>query len=121
MDNAILDKVEASSGTSLKGLELKKASLKDIKFHFVNLEKANLAKANLEKAVLNGCNLKEVNLTGANLKEVDLTKADLTGAKGLTLEQLKMAKSLYQINGLEKNLYEQLNKKEPKLFIENTD
>ncbi|MEP1080139.1 pentapeptide repeat-containing protein [Leptolyngbya sp. PL-A3] len=71
------------SGTNLKNCEFRKSTLCE-----TNLEQANLSNANLVEA-----NLKEAKLQGCNLQGADLQDADLTGAKGLTVEQVKAAKN----------------------------
>lgn len=65
----------------LVGLDLRGAS-----FSFMNLQGANLKEARLEGASFNFANLEKAHLEGAKLMG-----ADLTGAKGLTKEQIVSA------------------------------
>lgn len=68
---------------SLKGADLVNAVLDD----------ANLTETYLDLADLRGAKLRKANLTGASLNATFLSGADLTGAVGLTPEQLAEAAS----------------------------
>jgi uncharacterized protein YjbI with pentapeptide repeats len=79
----------------LKGAYASGANFKDaflIKAHFEN---AFLIKANFNNAFLMEADLKGCYVMGADFENASLYKADLRGAKGLTLEQLSKAKTLY--------------------------
>lgn len=60
-----------------------------------NFEKTFLIKANFQNAFLMEANLQKAYLTGADFTNANLYKADFRGAKGLTLESLAGAKTLY--------------------------
>jgi len=60
-----------------------------------DFEKAFLIKANFENAFLMEANLKNAYLTGADFTNANLYKADFRGAKGLTIDALAEAKTLY--------------------------
>jgi uncharacterized protein YjbI with pentapeptide repeats len=72
------------NGANLNGAWLTQAYLID-----ADLREANLSEAALYRAHLNGANL-----SGANLSNAWLRQADLSGAKGVTGEQLAACKSL---------------------------
>ena len=79
----------------LKGAYASGANFKDaflIKAHFEN---AFLIKANFNNAFLMEADLKGCYVMGADFENASLYKADLRGAKGLTLDQLSKAKTLY--------------------------
>ena len=109
-----------SSIVSLSGADLSKINLSQADLGQANLSKANLSKANFSKANLSQANLSqaylsqanlsqaylgEANLSQANLSQAYLSQANLsfanlsfanlTGARGITIEELKkQAKSL---------------------------
>ncbi|MCZ8215729.1 MAG: pentapeptide repeat-containing protein, partial [Cyclobacteriaceae bacterium] len=58
-------------------------------------EGAFLIKANFNNAYLMEANMQNSYLMGADFENASLYKADLRGAKGLTIEQLSKAKTLY--------------------------
>ena len=60
-----------------------------------DFEKAFLIKANFQNAFLMEANLQNAYLTGADFSNANLYKADFRGAKGLTIEFLADAKTLY--------------------------
>lgn len=79
----------------LKGAYASGANFKDaflIKSQFQN---AFLIKTNFKNAFLMEADLSGSYLMGADFENASLYKADLRGAKGLTLEQLTKAKTLY--------------------------
>lgn len=81
----------AQSHIDLHGTSLARAYLP-----YANLEGAFLYETNLEGAILQGANLRgatlwKANFSGAILEGAHLEAADLTGAAGLTREQLKGA------------------------------
>lgn len=71
------------------------ASFKDTYLIKANFEKAFLIKANFSNAFLMEANLQGAYLTGADFTNANLYKADFRGAKGLTIEVLAEAKTLY--------------------------
>jgi BTB/POZ domain-containing protein KCTD9 len=74
-----------ASGTNFKDAFL-------IKTQF---EASFLIKANFNNAYLMEANLKDCYVMGADFENASLYKADLRGAKGLTIDQLAKAKTLY--------------------------
>jgi uncharacterized protein YjbI with pentapeptide repeats len=58
-------------------------------------DSAFLIKANFNNAYLMEASLQNCYLMGADFENASLYKADLRGAKGLTVEQLAKAKTLY--------------------------
>lgn len=104
---ALLDVgVNAFYGADLSGLDLSQFDLSSARLQRANLEGARLVGANLIGADLQGAVLVEANLRGAdlrvanlrgadlrmaNLQMARLENADLTGAMGLTMEQLEGA------------------------------
>lgn len=79
------------SGANLKGVILTSADLRGVNFGHSNLENASLENAYCKNANFSGANLK-----GTNLKGTFLHYANLKGAKGLTIENLSSAASLYE-------------------------
>lgn len=79
----------------LKGAYASGANFKDAYLIKAQLENAFLIKTNFKNAFLMEANLTGCYLTGADFDNASLYKADLRGAKGLTIEQLTKAKTLY--------------------------
>ena len=71
------------------------ANFKDAFLIKTQLEGAFLIKANFRNAFLMEANLQNSYLMGADFENASLYKADLRGAKGLTIDQLAKAKTLY--------------------------
>lgn len=71
------------------------ANFKDAFLIKAQFENAFLIKTNFKNAFLMEANLCGSYLMGADFENASLYKADLRGAKGLTLEQLTKAKTLY--------------------------
>jgi len=88
-ENSNLNQADLS-GAYASGANFKDAFM--IKAQFKN---AFLIKANFNNAYLMEANLRGCYLMGANFENASLYKADLTGAKGLTVEQLSKAKTIY--------------------------
>jgi BTB/POZ domain-containing protein KCTD9 len=80
---------------NLKGAYASGANFKDAYLIKAQLENAFLIKSNFKNAFLMESNLRGCYLTGADFDNASLYKADLRGAKGLTIEQLTKAKTLY--------------------------
>jgi hypothetical protein len=83
-------------GINLEGANLKDASMVSADMRQAKLGRADMTNANLEAAFLRRADLRGTNLSGANLKSAYLGEADLRGAKGLTVESLKNAATLYK-------------------------
>ncbi len=79
----------------LKGAYASGANFKDAFLIKAQFENAFLIKTNFKNAFLMEANLSGSYLMGADFENASLYKADLRGAKGLTLEQLTKAKTLY--------------------------
>ena len=79
----------------LMGAYASGANFKDAFLIKANFENAFLIKTNFKNAYLMEANLQNSYLMGADFENASLYKADLRGAKGLTLEQLTKAKTLY--------------------------
>ncbi|MGK7389700.1 MAG: pentapeptide repeat-containing protein [Candidatus Cyclobacteriaceae bacterium M2_1C_046] len=80
---------------NLKGAYASGANFKDAFLIKADMEGAFLIKSNFKNAFLMEANLRNCYLTGADFENTSLYKADLRGAKGLTIEQLTKAKTLY--------------------------
>lgn len=80
---------------NLKGAYASGANFKDSFLIKTQFEAAFLIKANFNNAYLMEANLQNSYLMGADFENASLYKADLRGAKGLTVEQLSKAKTLY--------------------------
>jgi uncharacterized protein YjbI with pentapeptide repeats len=83
------------NSANLRGSYVSGANFKDSYLIKTQLEGAFLIKANFYNAYLMEANLKNCYLMGADFENASLYKADLRGAKGLTVEQLSKAKTLY--------------------------
>lgn len=79
----------------LQGAYASGANFKDAFLIKAEMENAFLIKTSFKNAFLMEANLKNCYLTGADFENASLYKADLRGAKGLTIEQLTKAKTLY--------------------------
>ena len=80
---------------NLKGAYASGANFKDAFLIKTQFENAFLIKTNFKNAFLMEANLRNSYLMGADFENASLYKADLRGAKGLTIEQLAKAKTLY--------------------------
>jgi len=83
------------------------ANFKDAFLIKAQFQHALLIKANFNNAYLMEADLQNCYLMGADFENASLYKADLRGAKGLTVEQLQKAKTLY-LAKLDKELQDQL-------------
>ncbi|MEM6524916.1 MAG: pentapeptide repeat-containing protein [Bacteroidota bacterium] len=79
----------------LKGAYASGANFKDAYLIKAQLQNAFLIKTDFSNAFLMEADLTGCYLTGADFENASLYKADLRGAKGLTIEQLTKAKTLY--------------------------
>lgn len=80
---------------NLKGAYASGANFKDAFMIKGDLENAFFIKTSFKNSFLMEANLKNCYLTGADFENASLYKADLRGAKGLTIDQLTKAKTLY--------------------------
>lgn len=80
---------------NFKGAYASGANFKDAFLIKANFENAFLIKTNFNNAYLMEANLRNSFLMGADFENASLYKADLRGAKGLTIDQLAKAKTLY--------------------------
>lgn len=80
---------------NLKGAYASGANFKDAFLIKADMESAFLIKTSFRNAFLMEANLTNCYLTGADFENASLYKADLRGAKGLTIDQLTKAKTLY--------------------------
>lgn len=80
---------------NLKGAYANGSNFNDAFLIKTQFEGAFLIKASFRNAFLMEANLQNSYLMGADLENASLYKADLRGAKGLTLDQLSKAKTLY--------------------------
>src|SRR5690606_23776284 len=80
---------------NLKSAYASGANFKDAYLIKAQFDGAFLIKANFNNAYLMEASLQNCYLMGADFENASLYKADLRGAKGLTMEQLAKAKTLY--------------------------
>ncbi len=90
------------------------ANFKDAFLIKTQFENAFLIKTSFKNAFLMESNLKGSYLMGADFENASLYKADLRGAKGLTLDQLAKAKTLY-LAMFDDELFEQVKTTLPEL------
>lgn len=111
--------------TNLKNANLNQATLESAYASGANFEntfciKSNFYKAFLIKTSFKNAHLMEANLqgsylTGADFENASLYKADLREAIGLTIEQLKKAKTLY-LAKFDEHLVREIEKGAPELL-----
>lgn len=99
---------------NMSGAYASGASLKNAYMIKANMEGCFLIKTDFRNAFLMEANLQNAYLTGANFENTSLYKADLRGAKGLTAEQLRKAKTLY-LAKLDPEIQEELARESPEL------
>lgn len=99
---------------NLKGAYASGANFKDSFLIKTQFEGAFLIKANFNNAYLMEGNLQNSYLMGADFENASLYKADLRGAKGLTVEQLSKAKTLYMAR-FDDEILEQIKTNLPEL------
>lgn len=90
------------------------ANFKDAFLIKTQFDGAFLIKTNFRNAFLMEANLQNSYLMGADFENASLYKADLRGAKGLTLEQLSKAKTLY-LAKFDDDILEQVKTQIPEL------
>ena len=101
--------------TNLRNAYLGKANLSRINLWKSDISYAYLGKANLQEAYLGKANLQMADLSNANLQNANLKEADLRNVKGITVEQLSQAKTLYEAK-LDSSLESELKQRFPSLF-----
>lgn len=99
---------------NLKSAYASGANFKDAYLIKANFDSAFLIKTNFTNAYLMEANLSNSYLMGADFENASLYKADLRGAKGLTIEQLARAKTLY-LAKFDDELLEQVKMQMPEL------
>lgn len=99
---------------NLKGAYASGANFKDSFLIKTQFEGAFLIKANFNNAYLMEANMQNSYLMGADFENASLYKADLRGAKGLTVEQLSKAKTLYMAR-FDDEILEQIKTNLPEL------
>lgn len=99
---------------NLKSAYASGANFKDSFLIKTQFEGAFLIKANFNNAYLMEANLQNSYLMGADFENASLYKADLRGAKGLTVEQLSKAKTLYMAR-FDDEILEQIKTNLPEL------
>ena len=102
---------------NLKGAYASGANFKDAFLIKTQFENTFLIKANMNNAYLMEANFRGSYLMGADFENASLYKADFTGAKGLTVEQLVKAKTLY-LAKFDPELQAQLQQSAPEVMTE---
>jgi uncharacterized protein YjbI with pentapeptide repeats len=100
---------------NLQGAYASGANFKDAFLIKSQFENAFLIKTNFKNSFLMEANLRGSYLMGADFENASLYKADLRGAKGLTLEQLAKAKTLY-LAQFDDELFDQVKANIPDLI-----
>src|SRR5690242_4456480 len=108
LENSNLNQVNLKNGYA-SGANFKDAFLIKAQFEGAFLIKANFSNAYLMESSLCNCYL-----MGADFENASLYKADLRGAKGLTIEQLSKAKTLY-LAKFDDDILEQVKTQIPEL------
>ncbi len=90
------------------------AIFKDSYLIKADFEKAFLIKANFENAFLMEANLRDAYLTGSDFTNANLYKADFRGAKGIDIENLAEAKTLY-LAQFDDDIFELIQNNHPEL------
>ncbi|MBS1976267.1 MAG: pentapeptide repeat-containing protein [Bacteroidetes bacterium] len=99
---------------NLKGAYASGSNFKDAFLIKAVFEGAFLIKANFRNAYLMEADLRDSYLMGADFEAASLYKADFRGAKGLSMEQLAKAKTLY-LAKFDPELQEEVNRLIPEL------
>ena len=100
---------------NIQGAYLLGANLQDANLGYANLQNANLEEANLQNTILWEVNLHDANLGKANLHDASLERADLKGVKELTIDQLCVAKTLFQAK-MDREIQKQVEQSCPHLL-----
>lgn len=124
------------SGANLEGADLRGANLQGAFFQRTILNNAQLTRANLQEATLRAADLQGALLQGASLRKARLLETNLMGAclenailqeatlagvnfqgvRGLTIEQISKAKTLYGARNLDESLISQIRENYPHLL-----
>jgi len=91
------------------------ANFKDTFLIKANFKNAFLIKSDFTNAYLMEADLSNCHLTGATFDEASLYKANLTGAEGITADQLKNVKTLY-LAELDDDIKSEIKEKYPELL-----
>ncbi len=91
------------------------ANFKDTFLIKANFKNAFLIKSDFTNAYLMEADLSNCHLTGATFDEASLYKANLTGAEGITADQLKNVKTLY-LAELDDDIKSEIKEKYPQLL-----
>ncbi len=100
----------------LEGAALWGAHLEGAVLGGAHLEGANLRMAHLERAVLWEAHLERADLGKAHLEKAALWMADLLDVINITLKQISMTKSLYEVKNLNTELWRQIQEIFPHLL-----
>lgn len=100
---------------NLKNAYASGANFKDAFLIKTQFESAFLIKANFNNAYLMEADLRDSYVMGADFENASLYKADLRGAKGLTIDQLAKAKTLY-LAKFDESLFEEIKMTIPGLI-----
>ena len=100
----------------LKSAYASGANFKDSFLIKTDFENAFLIKTDFKNSFLMEANMRNCYLMGANFINASLYKADLRGAKGLSIEQLVSAKTLY-LAKFDEDLMEQIQLNIPELVV----
>lgn len=99
LENARLNQTNFENGNlnqvNMRGAYANGANFKDAFLIKAQLQSAFLIKANFNNAYLMEADLQDSYLMGADFENASLYKADLRGTRGLTIDQLIKAKTLY--------------------------
>ena len=100
---------------NLNGSYASGANFKDAFLIKAQFENAFLIKANFNNAYLMEANLQKSYLMGADFENASLYKADLRGAKGISIDQLAKAKTLY-LAKFDDEIFDQIKSSLPELL-----
>jgi uncharacterized protein YjbI with pentapeptide repeats len=102
--------------TNLEQSLLRDAEMTEAILKGANLKWADLTNADLYRADFEGANLDNANLEGARLRDANFANSNLAGIKGLTLDSICKAKSIYHAKGLDADFEKQVKEKCPHLL-----
>jgi uncharacterized protein YjbI with pentapeptide repeats len=102
---------------NMEGAYASGANFKDAYLIKANLQGAFLIKTSFVNAFLMEADMRGSYLTGTDFENASLYKADLREAKGLTIDQLKQAKTLY-LAKFDDDIMKQLKEQTPELVGE---
>ena len=102
--------------TNLEQSLLRNAQMPEAMLKGASLKWADLTNAYLYRADFEGANLENANLEGARLTDANFTNSNLAGTRGLRLDQLCKAKSIYKAKGLDSAIEIQVKENCPHLL-----